>query len=43
MVPDEEKSAPEVRQVVEAILDYRKAHPLDGENLEEWINEGRRL
>jgi prevent-host-death family protein len=43
LVPVEEKSTPEVKQVIESILDFRKAHPLNGENLEEWINEGRRL
>jgi prevent-host-death family protein len=43
LVPVEAKSAPEVKQIIEEILGFRKAHPLKGENLDEWINEGRRL
>lgn len=43
LTPIEEKAKPHVRQVIEEILEFREAHPLKGEELEEWINEGRRL
>ena len=43
LVPVEEKARPHVKHVIEEILRFRHAHPLMGEDLKEWINEGRRL
>jgi prevent-host-death family protein len=43
LVPVETKAQPDVKRTIEAILEFRQAHPLKGEDLKEWINEGRRL
>jgi prevent-host-death family protein len=43
LVPLEEKQRPDARRVIEEVLEFRKAHPLNGEALKEWINEGRRV
>jgi prevent-host-death family protein len=43
LVPVEEKQRPDVKRVIEDILEFRKAHPLNGEDLKEWIREGRRI
>src|SRR5690348_9939257 len=43
LVPVEAKTRPDVKQAIEQILEFRKAHPLNGEDLKEWINQGRRL
>ena len=43
LVPVEAKAVPDVKRTIEAILEFRQAHPLNGEDLKEWINQGRRL
>ena len=43
LVPLEEKGKPDIKQVIDEILEFRKSHPLNDEELEEWINEGRQL
>jgi prevent-host-death family protein len=43
LVPVETKAKPDVRRAIEEILKFRQAHPLEGEDLKEWINQGRRL
>jgi hypothetical protein len=43
LVPIESSAEPDVKHVIEAILKIRNEHPLNGEDLKEWISEGRRL
>ena len=39
-VKDDEKE--DIRTVIEQIRTFRHKHPLDGESIREWIDEGRR-
>ena len=43
LVPVNGNTKPGVKQTIEAILEFRQAHPLYGDDLKDWINEGRRI
>jgi prevent-host-death family protein len=43
LLPMEERSEADLRQVLAETRAFRKAHPLDGLSIKELIDEGRRL
>jgi prevent-host-death family protein len=43
LIPVRAKPQPDVKRVIEDLLEFRKEHPLIGEDFKEWINEGRRI
>ena len=40
LVPVEAKAQPDVKRVIEEILEFRRAHPLEGEDLERMDQPG---
>jgi prevent-host-death family protein len=41
LVPIAANPRHDVKRSIEELLEFREAHPLNGEDLKQWINEGR--